>query len=137
MSRDFLIDTEKTVKPVEHYYGDIVRGCFAFASFILLGTMLIDWRLLNLYLIVGVAGTAALVVLAGLTNPKSLHVLMVEAAVSALSFIFFEYAAIGAFQTVQVFSSPTFLLRQLLAILFLIALYYSIKSIRWLRLLQN
>jgi hypothetical protein len=137
MSRDFLSDRDKIVKPIDHYYGNIVRACFIIASFMLLGTILIDWRLLNFYLLVGVVGIVVLIVLAGLTNPKSLKVLNIEAGVSAFGFIFFEYAAIIAFETVQDFSNLTFLFRQILAILFLVALYYSIKSIRWLRVLQN
>lgn len=117
------------MKP-QHYYGNVVRSCFITISILLLGSMLMDKELLGLYLVIGVAGVVALVVLAGLTSPNKKRILYFETIIAGAGFIFFEYAAIIAFQWSLTFTDVSFLLRQALAILFLIALYYSTKTIR-------
>lgn len=115
---------------IPHYYGDRVRACLILISFILLATMLVDWKLAAWYMIFGVIGVLTLVVLAGMTSPRSRLVLITEALICGLGFVVFEYAAIIAFASSQDFSDQVFLMRQLLAFLFLVALYYSIKSVR-------
>ncbi len=116
-------------KPL-HYYGDVVRICLIVAAFLMLATALVDKALLSFYLGIGVIGIMILTVLAGLTSPKTITVIYVEAAIAAVAFLFFEYAAIAAFSDTGTMLDVTFLLRQATAITFLLTLYYSTKSIR-------
>lgn len=130
MNEEYLTDYGRGEKAPPHYYGNVVRSCFLAIGLVLIVTILVDWQLVRLYLLVGVVGVLSLVVLAGLTNPRSPKLIFVEAIVSGIGFVFFEYVAIAAFQATNSFTEPVFFLRQLLSILFLISLYYSVKSVR-------
>jgi len=134
-------DTEKMIRfrkgsaPIAHYYGDVVRGCYVVGGFVLLVAVLVDTQLLTFYLSIGVVSILAMVILAGLTSPKTFTILVVEAVGAGIAFLFFEYYAIAAFQNTGSFEDLVFLVRQFLAAIFLLALYYSVKSVRgiWLR----
>jgi hypothetical protein len=115
---------------LEHYYGDTVRAIFLSAGVVFLVTMVRDQEFLSFYLIVGALSVLTLVILAGLTNPLSKKIIKADAVISIIMFLLFEYLAIAGYMKAQSFSDSVFLLRQLLAILFLIALYFSTKTIR-------
>lgn len=121
---------ERNNAPI-HYYGDIVRGCFIMAGCILLAIVLIDRRFLEFYLVLGTLGVLIMVILAGLTSPRTFWVLVSEAIIAGFGFITFEYLAVVAYIHTESLIDPIFLLRQLLSVLFLVTLYYSVKSIRW------
>lgn len=114
----------------EHYYGDTVRGIFLSAGVVFLVTMVRDQEFLSFYLVVGVLSVLALTILAGLTNPLSKKIIKIDAVISIVMFLLFEYLAIAGYVSAQSFSNDIFLLRQLLAILFLVALYFSTKTLR-------
>lgn len=124
---------EEPQDPFIHYYGDIVRGCFMVSGFILLLANLFDQEFLGFYLVVGVIGVLIIVILAGLTSPRKKKVLIAETIIAGLGFVIFEYLAIGAYQHINTVYDLVFILRQTLAILFLVTLYYSVKNIRWVR----
>lgn len=134
MSIEMQPETHRPVQAkkglVRHYYGDIVRLCFVAAGLLLLVTILVDKELLSLYLTIGVVGVLGMVVLAGLTSPRTFVVLIIEAVVAGLAFIFFEYVAIARYEAVESLDDGIFFLRQALALIFLVALYFSVKSIR-------
>ncbi len=122
---------------IPHYYGDVIRGILLLAGLILLIAIPFDSALLGLYLVAGVVGVLVLALLAGLTSPTSRLSILSDALVSGLAFMVFEYAAISAYFTTNDFSLFTpedriFLLRQLLAILFLLAFYFSTKTLRYM-----
>lgn len=124
-------------EPLTHYYGDIVRGCFIATGCILLATILIDRRFLEFYLVLGTLGVLVMVILAGLTSPRTFWVLVSEAIIAGFGFITFEYLAVAAYVHAERLTDPVFVLRQMLSILFLITLYYSVKSIRWHTIAKN
>lgn len=117
-------------KTLIHYYGDIVRACFVASGFVLLIAILLDKQLLQIYLAIGVIGVLLLIVLAGLTSPRKEWVLFTEAIVAGIGFLLFEYVAVAAYLHAGTMVDTVFILRQTLSILFLITLYYSVKSIR-------
>lgn len=133
MNEEYSIDYEVEEQKPAHYYGDVVRSCFLAIGLVLTVTILVDWQLITVYLLVGVVGILALVVLAGMTSPRSPRLILVEAVISGAGFVFFEYMAIAAFGAAKTVTDPVFFLRQLLAILFLIALYFGVKSVRGAR----
>ena len=117
-------------KPFAHYYGDVVRKFFIAAGLGLLRAIPRGREFLSFYLYVGVFIVLALTILAGLTNPRTRQVIMADGAVSGLMFLLFEYLAVSAYIETQDFFNEIFFLRQLLALIFLIALYFSTKTFR-------
>lgn len=115
-----------------HYYGDTVRKFFLAAGLILLIAILRDREFLSFYLFIGVFTVLLLTILAGLTNPRTRQIIMTDGAVAALFFLLFEYLAVSAYIDTQNFFHEIFFLRQLLALLFLIALYFATKTYRGL-----
>lgn len=115
---------------LEHYYGDTIRGIFLAAGVVFLVAIVRDQEFLSFYLIVGVLSVLVITILAGLTNPLSKKVIKIDAVISIMMFLLFEYLAVAGYVKAQSFSNDIFLLRQLLAILFLVALYFSTKTFR-------
>ncbi len=130
MEEDDFAEKLALNKTLIHYYGDIVRACFVASGFVLLVAILLDKQLLHIYLAIGVIGVLILVILAGLTSPRKEWVLFIEALVAGIGFLLFEYVAVAAYIKAGTMSDIVFVLRQTLSILFLITLYYSVKSIR-------
>ena len=114
-----------------HYYGDIIRKQLFFAAFVILLAALIDTELRNFYLFVGLFGVVGLTILAGLTSPQKRGIMFTDMFVSAIMFLIFEYFAINAFVKYGNFSDPIFFFRQLIAVIYLVTLYYSTKTLRY------
>ncbi len=114
-----------------HYYGTLVRKQLFFAAFVILLAALIDSELRNFYLVVGLFGVVGLTILAGLTSPQKRGVMFTDMFVSAIMFLIFEYFAINSFVQTENFSNPVFFFRQLIAVIYLIVLYYSTKTLRY------
>jgi|SRR3989344_1822284 len=117
-------------KAVAHYYGDHVRGLFIAAGVLLLISIPLDKVLLPLNIVVGVAGVLFITILAGFTNPRSKLSVLADAVIAALVFVSFEYFAIEAYLGAGTFVDIIFLLREGIAILALLALYFSVKTLR-------
>lgn len=115
-----------------HYYGDTVRKCFLFAGLLLLLAVLLDREFLSLYLFVGVFVVLLLTILAGLTNPQNKRFIMIDGIVSAAMFLVFEYLAVNAYLAAESLAGDVFYLRQALAVVFLVALYFATKTYRGL-----
>lgn len=124
------------IGPMAHYYGDIVRRFFLAAGLVLLVAILRDREFLSFYLFVGVFTVLALTVLAGLTNPCTRGVIIADGIVSGTMFLLFEYLALSAYVETQNFLDEIFFLRQLLAVIFLVALYFGTKTYRGLFLVR-
>lgn len=114
-----------------HYYGSLVRKQMFFAAFIIMIAALIDSELRNFYLFIGLFGVVGLTVLAGLTSPQKRSIMFTDMCVSAVMFLIFEYFAINAFVRYENFSDPVFFFRQLIAVIYLVTLYYSTKTLRF------
>lgn len=123
------------LKPLDHYYGDVTRILFLIAGVVLLFAIVRDREFLTLYMIVGVFSVLALTILAGLTSPRTQNPLMrkvivADFAVSVLMFLLFEYLAISAYIKVHTLTDEIFFMRQCLALIFIIAVYFSTKTVR-------
>lgn len=121
-------------KPVPHYYGDTIRKYLLASGLLLLLAVIFDKELLKFYLIMGGFGVLVFTILAGLTSPQNKPVIINIAAISAAMFLVFEYFAVSHYlRSGDIFSVP-FLIREALAVIFLIILYYSTKTIRGMSL---
>ncbi len=131
MTNDYEnINPSPQKRGIPHYYGDIVRKYLLFAGAMLLVAVLIDKELLSFYLFIGIFGVLVFTVLAALMSPKVTSAIFTNAIISALMFLIFEYFAIGAYLKSQTFLDSIFILRQAIAVAFLVALYFSTKTLR-------
>ena len=119
-------------KPVAHYYGDHVRMLFIALGALILISIPFDKALLPINIILGVAGVLFMTILAGYTNPRNWFSVLADAAAAGLAFVSFEYFAIEAYLGAGTFVDWIFLLREGIAILALLALYFSVKTLRGL-----
>lgn len=128
------MDNNKQPSPATlhpRYYGTLVRKQLFFAALVILLAALIDNELRNFYLVVGLFGVVCLTILAGLTSPHKRGIMFTDMFVSAIMFLIFEYFAINAFVRYGNFSDPIFFFRQLIAVIYLVTLYYSTKTLRY------
>lgn len=116
-------------KPLEHYYGDIVRYLFLAAGIIMLVTLPLFQSFIETPLMVSVTGIAILGIAAGLTNPQQLVSAVVNFVISIIGFIAFAYSATTSFQSST--GNDKFILTNIiLAIIFIFAVYFSMKTMR-------
>lgn len=114
-------------KRVPHYHGDPVRQLFVFIA-VLSAVVLPLWgNLLPFGTMFQIVGALILVLLAGLTNPHGTIVAIVDVVFAAAGAFLFEAAAIYFY---DVDPMKLFLVREIVAILFLFALYFSVKTLR-------
>ena len=128
---DLYLPTLGTGPKVPHYYGDSVRSFFMVIAIIMLVLAPFFGSYLPWALPFEIISALALVVLAGLTNPKSQFVMMINAAVAALGLLVFEIVALNAYVEG---SMLLFLAREVIAVCFLIALYQSLRTLRHMML---
>lgn len=121
-------------KPVPHYYGDTIRKYLLVAGLLLLLAVIFDKELLKFYLIMGGFGVLIFTILAGLTSPQNKSVIINIAAISAAMFLVFEYFAVSHYLRSGDLLNISFIIREVLAIIFLAVLYYSTKTIRGMSL---
>jgi len=114
-----------------HYYGSLIRKHLFFAGLLILIAVFLDSELRSAYLSYGLVTVIGLIIIAGLTSRSNRSIVFVDAIVSALMFLVFEYFAIDTFVQYENFANGIFLLRQFIAIVFLITMYYSIKTLRY------
>ncbi len=119
--------TPQTSAP--HYYGDIVRKLlFSAAILMLFGLPFFSERLP-----VSLSGSLVVIIavgfFAGLTNPIKSWTIFIDMVVSILATIIFEYYAVVNYQT-NSGADWLFWIDQILALIFLFALYYSTKTVR-------
>jgi len=132
-------DRETIPEPVEapetkrpHYYGNLIRKYLFLAGFIIMIATLFDAELRSFYLFIGLFGVVGITLLAGLTSPQKRGIMFTDVFVSAIMFLVFEYFAIVAYIRYEDLFDKVFLLRQTLAVIFLVSLYYSTKTMRFL-----
>lgn len=111
-----------------HYYGDIVRALFLAGAIL----MAISLPFLNSVLPVPAYASIFIIIaiglIAGLTNPVQKWVIASNVLISFVAFVSFEYYAIYYFSKLNF--SLVFIINQILALIFFVAMYYSIKSLR-------
>ncbi len=116
-----------------HYYGDNVRKFFIVGAVIMLVTLPILRDLISIPLMVSLLTILIISIAAGLTNPRYLWVAFLNTVIAGGALLIFEYYAVDAYARYSL-QNLLFLTNQILAINFLAALYYSVKTIRgmWL-----
>lgn len=109
-----------------HYYGHIVRRCLFGAAIVMLVSLPFVKDAVPVPPIVSVSAIIALSLFAGFTNSKQRGMMVVDLIISLAGAIVFSYYSI--------FSNGTggllFVVNQINAVLFLVALYFSTKTLK-------
>jgi uncharacterized membrane protein len=114
---------------LSHYYGDVVRYLFLAGGILMLITLPMFQPIIGIPTIVSVISIAVLGIAAGLTNPKLSSSATANFLISAIGFVVFAYNAVQAYQNPE--ATDKFLLTTvLLGLIFLFALYFSMKTLR-------
>ncbi len=122
-----LTELKPLGKTYAHYYGDIVRRLFLTAAVIMLVTL--PYVSSQLSTPLSIIGIVAIGFFAGLMNPISHWPVYVNTAIAGGAVVIFEAYAVNFYQTSSL-TGGLFLINQVLAILFLLAFYFSTKTIR-------
>ncbi len=126
----------KYTKKFPHYYGDIVRALFLVAALIMLIELPALNRQIGVPVAVSVVSILVLGLAAGLTNPELIWDAGINMAISVLSFGVFETYAVIAFR--ENGGTDTFFLTNLaLGFVCLLAVYFSVKTLRGLMMGQR
>ncbi len=112
---------------VSHYYGNVVRQLLVVAAVLLLigAPFYSDNLATELPFIV--IGAIILVCISALTSPAKRSFISADAVASGVGLVIFQFWAL---QNYQSSTSAQFLLRQIIALIFLFALYFSTKTLR-------
>ncbi len=112
---------------VPHYYGDIVRQLMLGASALMLFGAPFYGDYLHVELPFEVFGALVFVALAALTNPWKKMALAADAIGAGVGMVIYQTWALYGYGQV---SPVAFVLREALAILFMFAFYFSVKTVR-------
>ncbi|QSH39379.1 hypothetical protein JXR01_03725 [Candidatus Kaiserbacteria bacterium] len=115
------------VGQINHYYGDPVRLLFVLASAVWLLALPFFPDLLPFNPLIQVFAVVVIIVFAALTNPSKRWVMAYDALIAGIAVVVIESAAINQF---EMSSWLEFAVREVLVVLFLIALYLSLKTVR-------
>ena len=112
---------------VAHYYGDTVRQLFIVAAALLLIAAPFYADTLRSELFYEIAGAVVLVAIAALANPHNKSTFMFAAIAAGVGLVVYESWALNKY-----FDSTwvQFILREVIALIFLVAFYYSVKTLR-------
>lgn len=117
------------MKSILHYYGDEVRVYFIIGAVIMLVTLPVLRDLILVPPTVSLIAILIIAVAAGLTNPKHVWAAIINVAISGVALIMFENYAVNAYSQYG-FKHLLFITDQILALNFLAALYFSVKTLR-------
>ena len=113
--------------PPEHYYGDIVRRLFLWGAIVMILVFPLYSAAIPAQPILNLVGIILLSVMAGLTSPRQAWTLVADVVVAIAAFAVFEYYAVFFSRAGD---TNLFIVNQLLALCFFIAMYFSIKTAR-------
>lgn len=116
-----------------HYYGGIVRMLFIAAGLVLL-VAATTGATLPLSGNAAIVSAIVLVVLAGVTNPSQLWIHWVNGIIAIFETALFGVSAYNHYHASNIVSDPSFFFVEVLAVLFLVSLYYATKTIRGIHL---
>jgi hypothetical protein len=131
-SMDFNDDPKpekETPTFLAHYYGDIVRKLFMAGAVVMIFILPFFSDQLFMPLFVALFFIILMGILAGLTNPFQIRLSAADMIISMIALFSFEYNAVSTYKT---YSTDTMLFwtEQILALIFLFALYYATKTLR-------
>ena len=130
MSEDIPFHVQVPHHPPRHYYGDIVRILFVVAAVILFSMQFTGIRL-PFSTFGSIMMIIVLVTAAGLTNPVQAWIHWVNIFIAGFCLLLFGGLALNRFQT-QAALFPDGILIGILAMMFLVALYSAVKTLRGL-----
>lgn len=113
----------------KHYYGDVVRFLFLLAAVIMLITLPFLNPNLPVPLILSILIILTIGLVAGVTNPLQKSTSAITTGISSIALVVFEYYAVTTYLASS-FTNLLFIVNQILALIFLFALYYSTKTLR-------
>lgn len=122
-------ETIPRYRGLSHYHGDEVRGIFVLSAIIIIFAQSTG---ADLPLSTGgaVLVAAALVIVAGITSPRIVGIHWVNAFFAVMGTFLFGRAAVAHYREGSVAFDPSFIYVEVLAILSLIALYLTTRTIR-------
>lgn len=112
-----------------HYYGDLIRKLFLISAVFMLIMLTFMNNFLEVPVYVSILAAIGVSVFAGLTNPKQAWVAVFNLIIAILGTAIFEYQAVQGYTSYS-FLHRTFWANQILALLFIVALYYTTKTVR-------
>ncbi len=118
------------MEPATPYYGDLVRKLFILCGLVILITLPFLKTLIPGPIYYSLTLVIVLAFFAGMTNRKFKKILVVDVIISGIGFIVFAYQAIMHF--IGLFDL-FFVTNLILAVIFLFAFYWSIKTARGLK----
>lgn len=124
-------DGRLIVPPVNppHYHGVAVRILFIAAALVLL-IAASTGATLPLSDTMAVLTAIALMIAAGITNPEQTWIHWINGGIAMIESVLFALGAIGYYRISRSIFDPTFLFTEILAVIFLLALYFSTKTVR-------
>ena len=130
MALNEFFETFKTEKKLSlHYYGDMVRSLFMLAALVMLLTLPFVNKILPVPLLVSILAILFLGIFAAITNPMQKWTSMINVLISVSAFANFVYYTVDSYYKYSI-QSLLFWTNQTLSIIFLFAIYYSIKTLR-------
>ncbi len=118
------------MEPAAPYYGNIVRKLFILCGLVILITLPFLKSLITGPIFYSLLIVIVLALSAGITSARYKKTILVDVIISALGFSFFAYQGIKNFSG---FVNLFFITNLVLAIIFLFAFYWSIKTARELK----
>ncbi len=120
---------------MEHYHGDKVRSLFIAAAVIMAATLPLVARQVQESLAVSIVSIVIVSIAAGLSSPRYFWSAAFNVVVAVVALSAFEYYAVNTYLS----SGMTFFfwVNQVLALLFIIALYYGVKTLRGMKRYQR
>lgn len=120
-------------RKIPHYHGDNVRAMFVVGAIILVVAQSTgaDLRLSNF---AAVASAIFLVVVAGITNPTRSGIHWLNAVIAVIGTLFFGTTAVEHYRSDISVVNTSFAYVEALALLSLVALYFTTRTIRGFRL---
>ena len=127
---DFIVDRETKNLPKSHYYGDTVRRLLIAGGTIMIVTLPFFGELIPVPLVVSILAIVVVGVVSGLINPRQKWTSTLYFSISIIAAN--TYASDGEY-----FRSLFFWTNQTLAIIFFIATYYGVKTLRGFYINKN
>lgn len=116
-------------KKISHYYGDVVRKLFILAAVVMIGGLPFFINQIDQPLPVALVAIILIGAAAGLTSPRHSWTAVMNVIVAVSGVVIFERYAVDWHSSYGV-ADNFFWINQLLAVIFLFALYFSLKTLR-------
>lgn len=125
--QDFFVPPKPGKKKAKHYYGDTVRQLFLAGGIIILVAMPFYNTIIPADPTLVTVLVVALALAAAITTRGKMWIMLVNSIISAMFIIMFE-----TYSVIYYIDDGTVLLliRQAISLIFLFALYYSVKTLR-------